>query len=124
MYIYASTAGYSLAALGIQLSYSDSLLECAGSCSSSFTQSSDFNAATMTSTPGRLVFSITGVASSTQPADTTGTAIFLFRVRLRFKSSVSASDYGGATLGLYPFADALVNSGGFSFLFFLQLESS
>ena len=116
VYIYASTGGYSLAALGIQVSYSDSLLECAGSCSSSFTQSSDFNAATMTSTAGRLVFSITGVASSTEAADTTGTAIFLFKVRLRFKSGVGAGKYDGTTLGLYPFADALVNSGGFSFV--------
>ena len=55
VYIYASTAGFSLAAMGVQLYYSDSLLECASSCDSSFTQSSDFNAATMSSSVGRRV---------------------------------------------------------------------
>ena len=65
---------------------------------------------------GSLSFSITGQSSGTSDADTTGSAIFLFKVSLKFKSSVAAGTYDGATLNLSPRAETLANTGGFAFV--------
>ena len=105
MYIYADTNSYVLSSLTIQLFYdATTYLECAHGCSSSYSQNGHFNTAAFLSSTGKLSLSITGVQQSTSDSDTTGTAIYLFKFQLKFKSNVAAGIYDGSTLNLYPWA--------------------
>ena len=116
VYLYANTNSFVLSSLTVQLFYDATLLECTTSCSSSYSQNSDFNTAAFLSTTGQLSFSITGVRDTASNSDTTGTAIFLFKVQLKFKLAVAAGTYDASMLNLYPRAETLANTGGHAFV--------
>jgi hypothetical protein len=114
VYMFVNTDAWRLRSFTVELAYSDEYLECASGCESSFTQNAAFNKAGLTTSPGRLVFSVTGLADAN--AQTAGTAVFLFKISLKFKAGVEAGMYDGATLGLYPRAETLVNDAVYTFV--------
>ena len=112
VYMYAHTAGYALNSMTVVMYYSSDLLEYV-----SFGQTSHFNGAVFDSSEaGRLAWVITGRSALASASDVTGEAIYLVRVTLRFKSGAAAGTHEGATLGLYPFAQTLVNNGNLPFV--------
>lgn len=64
---------------------------------------------------GLIGWIITGRASTASAAETTGTAIWIARLRMRFLPSVQPGTYGGTELGLRPTAETLLNEGNFVF---------
>ena len=112
VYLYAHTGGYSLNSMTLSLYYSSTLLQYV-----SYAQTSHFNGAVFDrSQAGRLAWVITGRSNSASAGDVTGTAIYLMRVTMQFSSGTAAGSYGSTLLGLYPFAQTLVNNGNLAFV--------
>ena len=94
-YMYADTASLSLVAWRVRLYFSSSLVQYA-----SFAQNAQFNSASSNEASGEVSWLATGIKSTTTNLQVTGSAIYLMRITLSFKSSVAAGTYTGSTLGL------------------------
>ena len=111
-YLYAHTGGLALNSMTISLRYNSSLIEYV-----SYQQSSHFNGAVFDAAqPDRLAWVITGRSSAASAQDVTGEAIYLLRVRLRFRASTPPAGYSGEVLNLSPYAHSFVSNANLEFV--------
>ena len=112
----SGTVIHQLVAWTVEVFYSDALLECDGSCASAVSFNSNFKQPSVQYSDGAIAATSADVVSSAEPADTSGSAVYILKLRLRFKSSAAAGSYGSTQLGLRVRAETLVNDGGYAFV--------